>query len=147
MQSRPTGSPNRRSAWLTASDLRIYDHYRSQVMLTESCEPSSPSVHGRFSADEPKNATASATDVQHHRRGCLDQKRPGVPPGMQSTPSTSAGTNRRSQTRHALGPVLHVCCTRCYRGPPAEPETATAGHQSARNRWPAGLPVREQSCQ
>lgn len=34
------------TAWLTASDLRIYDHYRSQVMLTESYEPSSPDIGG-----------------------------------------------------------------------------------------------------
>ncbi len=35
-------------------DLRIDDHYRSQVMLTESCEPFSPTIRGGFSFAEPQ---------------------------------------------------------------------------------------------
>jgi hypothetical protein len=35
------------------SRLRIGDPYRTQVMLTESCEPSSPSIRGRSSFAKP----------------------------------------------------------------------------------------------
>ncbi len=80
------------------------------------------------------SAPAGATDVQHHRRPCLD----GV--GLQNYRSAvgAAGVGRHHQAvapRHALGLVLHVCCTRRRRGRgPIRQEGATE-HRTTRIRW------------
>jgi hypothetical protein len=55
--------------------------------------------------------TASATDVQHRRRRCLDQTE--LENHRYAVGAIDIGRRDRAlATRHAVGLVLHVCCTR-----------------------------------
>jgi hypothetical protein len=52
-----------------------------------------------------------ATDVQHHRRRCLEQN--DLENHQCAVEVSDIGRHEQAlATRHAVGLVLHVCCTR-----------------------------------
>jgi hypothetical protein len=78
-------------------------------------------------------ATAGATDVQHHRRHCLDQN--NLENHRRTHDAIDIGRRDRALgTRHALGLVLHVCCTRAASIKIGDWLRAASGAQSARNQ-------------
>jgi hypothetical protein len=73
----------------------VVDPYTSWVVVNEVCELSSPSVR-RLQLRRTVGATASATDVQHRRRRCLDHQTPGEPPVAGPTRRTARCTRADS---------------------------------------------------
>jgi hypothetical protein len=87
------------------------DHYPIQVVITESCEPSSPSIRGLFGHPNRSALAANATDVQHPHRRRHPSGRPREPLMRERAIGRGRATHgNRKPNRLEL--VLHVCCTR-----------------------------------
>jgi hypothetical protein len=136
--SRPAGRCATEASWLTRATA-----HRGLLPLPGNAHRAARALLPQHSREpqlrQTVTAAAGATDVQHHRRRCLDEDDPEN--HRCAVNAVEIGRRERTlETRYALGLVLHVCCTWCLRARgPAEngvPESteacAIAGLQGSR---------------